>query len=242
MNRTAISLLALVLFASSARADLTINALGAGAAVSGTDVFPAYQGANPATGVTAAQIKTFVGAGLTCDTGFTPVFGQCVWTIAASNSASLAWTGLTRNSYTMTCDGLTPVSATAFLVAQMGEGAGPTWHTGATDYNTQKTLSTGATPSAFGGGQPGIGIAYQPPNSGAVGATFAATFTGLQSAENKAVTFLGLNMNGGNPVTASGGAYDTHSTAAITSIRAIDAQTTPGNISTGSCTLRQNGT
>ena len=38
----------------------TINNLGAGAAVSGTDLFPAYQGANPATAVSAAQIKTYI--------------------------------------------------------------------------------------------------------------------------------------------------------------------------------------
>lgn len=39
----------------------TINNLGAGAAVSGTDMFPAYQGSNPAKRVTADQIKAFVG-------------------------------------------------------------------------------------------------------------------------------------------------------------------------------------
>lgn len=37
----------------------TINNLTAGGAVSASDLFPAYQGANPATGVSAAQIKTF---------------------------------------------------------------------------------------------------------------------------------------------------------------------------------------
>lgn len=48
---------------SPALADSTINGLGAGAPVSGSDIFPAYQGANPATGVTATQIKTFTGGG-----------------------------------------------------------------------------------------------------------------------------------------------------------------------------------
>lgn len=38
----------------------TINNLGAGAAVSGTDAFPAYQGANPATKITGTQLKTFI--------------------------------------------------------------------------------------------------------------------------------------------------------------------------------------
>lgn len=51
--------IAATLLASSAVAQ-TINNLGAGAAVSGTDMFPAYQGANPAKRVTAAQINTYV--------------------------------------------------------------------------------------------------------------------------------------------------------------------------------------
>lgn len=38
----------------------TINNLGAGGAVAGTDMVPAYQGANPATRVTAAQFNTYI--------------------------------------------------------------------------------------------------------------------------------------------------------------------------------------
>ena len=41
----------------------TIDNLGAGSAVSGTDIFPAYQGSNPAKGVTANQLKTFIAPG-----------------------------------------------------------------------------------------------------------------------------------------------------------------------------------
>jgi hypothetical protein len=37
----------------------TIDALGAGAAVTDTDLYPSYQGANPAKRVTAAQVKTY---------------------------------------------------------------------------------------------------------------------------------------------------------------------------------------
>lgn len=54
------ALLVLVLIAQHAVAQ-TIDQLGAGGAVQSTDMFPAYQGANPATRVTAAQIKTFTG-------------------------------------------------------------------------------------------------------------------------------------------------------------------------------------
>ncbi len=58
MKKIAFAALA-VAFASSASAQ-TINSLGAGSAVSGTDMFPSYQGANPATRVTATQINTYV--------------------------------------------------------------------------------------------------------------------------------------------------------------------------------------
>lgn len=58
MNRLVIGALAAAL--ATPCAAQTINNLGAGAAVSGTDMFPAYQGANPAKRVTAAQINTYV--------------------------------------------------------------------------------------------------------------------------------------------------------------------------------------
>lgn len=63
MRKLIAGLLAAFCFATPAFSDSTINGLGAGAAVQGTDIFPAYQGANPATGVTATQIKTFTGGG-----------------------------------------------------------------------------------------------------------------------------------------------------------------------------------
>lgn len=53
-------IIAAALFAGHASADQTINNMGAGGAVSGTDLFPAYQGANPATKVTADQIKAYI--------------------------------------------------------------------------------------------------------------------------------------------------------------------------------------
>jgi len=59
MKKHLASLLAALFFASPAVAQ-TINNLGAGAAVSGTDMYPTYQGANPAKRVTAAQINTYI--------------------------------------------------------------------------------------------------------------------------------------------------------------------------------------
>jgi hypothetical protein len=53
----AIALICLVANGASAQ---TINNLGAGAAVSGTDMFPTYQGANPAKRVTASEINAYI--------------------------------------------------------------------------------------------------------------------------------------------------------------------------------------
>jgi hypothetical protein len=54
-------LLAILILLSSISASFaqTINSLGAGGAVSGTDIYPSYQGANPATGVSADQIDAY---------------------------------------------------------------------------------------------------------------------------------------------------------------------------------------
>jgi hypothetical protein len=59
--------LAAALIVPSAATAQTINNLGAGAAVSGTDLFAAYQGANPATSVPASALKTFIGGGTVTD-------------------------------------------------------------------------------------------------------------------------------------------------------------------------------
>lgn len=59
MKKHIAALLLTLAFASPAAAQ-TINALGAGAAVQGTDMYPTYQGANPAKRVTAAQINTYI--------------------------------------------------------------------------------------------------------------------------------------------------------------------------------------
>lgn len=84
MNKLLAGLLAAQLFAAPAFADSTINGLGAGAAVQSTDIFPAYQGANPATGPTAAQIKTFVNTGQVAS-----VTGSCGVTVSPTTGATI---------------------------------------------------------------------------------------------------------------------------------------------------------
>jgi hypothetical protein len=73
MKRTLIVAGCLLAAVVGLHAQQTIDQLSAGSAVSGTDKFPAYQGANPATAVTAAQIKTYVGTG---GTGVSSIQGQ----------------------------------------------------------------------------------------------------------------------------------------------------------------------
>lgn len=60
--------LAFALLAAPAYAQ-TINNLGPGGAVSGTDMLPAYQGSNPAKRVTADQLKAYINTGGTTPTG-----------------------------------------------------------------------------------------------------------------------------------------------------------------------------
>lgn len=80
MKKLIATIALLVAFASSVAAQ-TINNLGAGSAVSGTDMFPSYQGSNPAKRVTAAQINTYIQS----------VWGTGVATfLATPSSANLA--------------------------------------------------------------------------------------------------------------------------------------------------------
>lgn len=124
----------LLVCASPAFADSTINNLGAGAAVQSTDIFPAYQGANPATGVTAAQIKTFTGGGTV--TSITPgggvvsgVTASCTQTAVTGSgtlSAARCINAQTGSTYAL-ADGdrgklvtVTNAAAVAISIAQAG--------------------------------------------------------------------------------------------------------------------------
>lgn len=114
-----------------ALADSTINGLGAGSAVVGTDIFPAYQGANPAKGVTAVQIKSYVAQtfnvtnfGAACD----GVTNDTVAINSAFNAAlnSAAYTSNKAVKITGPLDGnhqgcnVTQVNATGFTLAPDG--------------------------------------------------------------------------------------------------------------------------
>lgn len=120
-------LFAAVAFASCASAQ-TINNLGAGSAVSATDLFPAYQGANPAKKVTAAQIKTFVGGGTvtSVDAGCGTTTGGSPITATGTVKAIATRNAQTGTAYAI-LDGdcgkvvtLSNASAVAVSIAQAG--------------------------------------------------------------------------------------------------------------------------
>ncbi len=123
-------------FATIAHAQ-TINNLNPGSAVSGTDLFPAYQGANPATAVSANQIKTFIApsgvpaaANPTAQVGPAAVNGAAATFMrsdaapAINLGAGYNWTGAHTFTSNVTVQGLlsstantTPASATNSGVA-----------------------------------------------------------------------------------------------------------------------------
>ncbi|WP_024517096.1 hypothetical protein [Bradyrhizobium sp. Tv2a-2] len=84
-------LIALLLLApATAYADQTINTLGAGSAVSNTDLFPAYQGANPATTPTAAQVKAY--------SNISPGYVASNWYVPINEAASSIGQGVTSST------------------------------------------------------------------------------------------------------------------------------------------------
>lgn len=97
MKKLLVAALAYLLAFAPAFADSTINGLGAGAAVQSTDIFPAYQGANPATSVTAAQIKTFTSIQSNLNTSTDPTAandntqGYLVGSIWQNSSTGRIW-------------------------------------------------------------------------------------------------------------------------------------------------------
>lgn len=211
---------ALSLFAFNARADLTINGLGAGAAVSGTDIFPAYQGANPATGVTGAQIKTYVGSAVTL-----------VSTLTANNTAtSIAWTGLTGNEYIIRCQNLTASNTSDQIDLQFGEGGTPTWETSGYNLSAYYTsLGTVGVAPAGGANQSGMIMLTTETAKGVSG-----TINFHSLATNASHTWDGEIETGSYYLLHGSGTYATDTTP-ITAIRFIENNS--HNLSSGSCSL-----
>jgi hypothetical protein len=128
MKKLLTILLGSVLLATPVLADSTINGLGAGAAVQSTDIFPAYQGANPATGVTAAQIKTFVavpiGANPSATAGPAAINGVAT-TFMRSDGAPAIQLGTAAQKGIVQVDGTTITVAAGIISAVQPAGANP---------------------------------------------------------------------------------------------------------------------
>jgi hypothetical protein len=90
------------------------------------------------------------GSGVTCETNFTAVGGDCVWTQTASASATLDWTTLTHTNYDLRCSNLLPATDSADLHVLLHDGSGWLaanynwfWHyTGTADGNLIGTADT----------------------------------------------------------------------------------------------------
>lgn len=110
MRRIFAGLLAAWVLIGPAFADSTIDGLSAGSAVQSTDIFPAYQGANPATGVSAAKVKTYTSTvgqrtnTTTTDTLTSSDFGNLVYENSAS-AVAVSWgSTFAANSYLTVCN------------------------------------------------------------------------------------------------------------------------------------------
>jgi hypothetical protein len=62
MKTLRFALLLFTAFIGTAYADATINNMSPGNALTGSELFPMYQGSNPATSIAASAIKTYIGA------------------------------------------------------------------------------------------------------------------------------------------------------------------------------------
>lgn len=134
--------LGLLLLTVSANAQ-TINNLTPGSAVSSTDIFPAYQGSNPATGVTAAQINTFIQQ-YTFPYGNTiTVLGDSIFGNGTGNAA--LFTPANPITITGTTHGTTCVDAVSSLTGiQVGASIGAATNMPSNDYITAIGVCNGA--------------------------------------------------------------------------------------------------
>ena len=178
------------------------------------------------------------GGGITCPTGFTVVNASCAWTQTASSSASLAWTGLTLNDYTLTCSGIVPSGTTPDLQFQYGQSSTPI----TANYNWSLVYASQAdtTPHAAGSNTTlaaAVVVNGSTPTQGIASATIR--ITGLQQVTTHGITadltvFSGTTTN--TDVRSSGN-YQGNTSA----IDEVLIKYSTGNITSGKCTLVTNG-
>lgn len=183
----------------------TINNLGAGSAVSGTDMFPAYQGANPAKRVTAAQINTYVqslwGAG-------------CATFLATPSSANFrgCLTDEVGTGAFYTVGGAlgTPASGTATNLT------GLPISTGLTGAGTGVLTALGVNVGSAGAFVTFNGALGTPSSGTATNLTGLPISTGLTGAGTGVLTALGVNVGSAGAPVLFNGAGGTPSSLTLT--------------------------
>lgn len=174
MKKLSIFLLGLLLTQPAFAADLTIDGLGAGSAVSGSDIFPGYQGSNPAKGVTATQLKNFANTTAVRATTTTSealansdqnklvtfsngsAVAATIAQAGAGGNFAAGWAVSLKNlgAGTVTLTATTSIIDTAAnFTVTLTTGQGLDLYSDGTNYFTQSgkgTSSSGANPSATG--------------------------------------------------------------------------------------------
>jgi hypothetical protein len=212
--------------------DITATAAGSPTKYLGIDGGGALKTGTPAAGVTCGGGSSFA---------YDTTTGRCSYTVTASALGStlcgngtlvcIAFTGLTGSEYQINCHGMQGGSGNN-IALQFGEGATPTWETGAGSYHLYTPLISNSST--------GIEI-NAPPVALTVAGTTAGWLHDLNSTTlNKTMNFLSNNASSGSPFyyyEVGNGTY-TGDTGAITAVRIIDMQGTPANMTvTSVCTL-----
>jgi hypothetical protein len=211
--------------------DITATAAGSPTKYLGIDGGGALKTGTPAAGVTCGGGSSFA---------YDTTTGRCSYTVTASALGStlcgngtlvcIAFTGLTGSEYQINCHGMQGGNGNNIGV-QFGEGATPTWETGAGSYHLYTPLISNSS----------TGIEINAPINGS--STVAGTLAGwlhdlTSTTQNKTMNFLNNNAAGGNFYYEVGNGTYTGDTGAITAVRIIDMQGTPANMTvTSVCTL-----
>jgi hypothetical protein len=155
-------------------------------------------------------------------------------TLTASNSATLAWTGLSGYSkYLLIFQNMIPATNNERLYLQFGTGAGPTYITSSYHWSVQ-AIGQSSSSNAGGASISQLGISSSILNSG-TGLSGFAHITGMNSGSYAAVNFHDFYVPSiVSSVTYVGGGTQNSDTNAKT---AIQIYMDSGNITSGTASL-----
>lgn len=197
-------------------------------------------GTGTVTTLTAGTGVTF-SSGATCTTTCTINASggsgaiTLVSTQTASNSASLAWTGLTGTNYRLVCQNILPATNAAIAYLQFGTGGTPTWATSTYRWSGTGTVPSGTTTANGNTSDSGIALVSFGLSNAAPATNFRAQLFNLSGTIEHMVITDGYGQTGGGGISSSQGGGDYNgATTAVTAIRVIMSA---GNITSGSCSL-----